>query len=94
MRFHAQTCAMLHDVDVQLCTRGTCNVYDPRSDEKIRMHCDAIMKLHDQMADLKSYFDGKGEMTPQTLDRTQNRMYTYLHTPPSYLHTAMAEAPA
>ena len=31
----------------------------------IKNHRTAIMTLHDKMADLKSYFDGKGDMTPE-----------------------------
>ncbi|CAE7853363.1 unnamed protein product [Symbiodinium microadriaticum] len=33
----------------------------------IKNHRTAIMTLHDKMADLKSYFDGKGDMTPEKI---------------------------
>ena len=38
-----------------------------RSEETIRKHVGEIMKLHDKMADLKSYFDGHGAMSPERL---------------------------
>ena len=38
-----------------------------RSDLTVRKHVKDIMELHDQMADLKSYFDGHGAMSPECL---------------------------
>ncbi|CAE7246231.1 unnamed protein product, partial [Symbiodinium sp. CCMP2456] len=42
-----------------------------KSETTIKKHVAEIMKLHDQMADVKSYFDGHGAMSPEKTSELQ-----------------------
>ena len=47
-----------------------CSASFPRSAKKLEEHMSQLDKFHDQAADLKAYFDGRGEMTLECLVRT------------------------